>query len=303
MAEYVHRNLEETLPELEQLERVGLFSRDEIKSIIKRRTAHEYRMNRLKNDKEDFLKYIEYEKDLLNLIKKRRKKIKYYFKETDIEHAIVVRIQRLYRRLCTLFPHDLTIWLSHIRFLHEWNRMSRLSQLFTKLLKVNSRIPGLWILAAKTQLEYNNNPDDARRLLLRALRHHPNSQKLWTEYFRMELLHAYKLNKRMAILQQSQMSLEEDEASLLKGKLAKLVYKSALKAIPDNIQFRLQFAKISEEFDFTRDITDEIYDDLLADHPDKELTWNVLARRPLTFLDKKANGELSLHKIWNHPPW
>lgn len=36
----------------------------------------------------------------------------------------------------------------------------------------------------------------------------------------------------MAILQKSQMTLEEDEASLLNGELAKVVYKRAIEAIP-----------------------------------------------------------------------
>ena len=31
MAEFVQQNIEETIPELEQLERVGLFSKDDIK--------------------------------------------------------------------------------------------------------------------------------------------------------------------------------------------------------------------------------------------------------------------------------
>ena len=31
MAEYVHQNLEAMLPELEEMERVGIFSRQEIK--------------------------------------------------------------------------------------------------------------------------------------------------------------------------------------------------------------------------------------------------------------------------------
>ncbi|PIK49646.1 putative U3 small nucleolar RNA-associated protein 6-like, partial [Apostichopus japonicus] len=158
--------------------------------------------------------------------------------------------------------------------------------------------------AAKTQLEYNHNPDDARRLLLRAIRHHPKSQKIWTEYFRMELLHAYKLNQRMAILQQSQMTLEGDETSLLKGELAGVVYKKAVEAIPDDIPFRLLFAKISQDFDFAKHITDEIYKDLQTTHPEKEQTWDALARRPLTLLTKVADEsqiwktEQACHKIY-----
>uniref|UniRef100_A0AAQ4PK65 UTP6 small subunit processome component n=1 Tax=Gasterosteus aculeatus aculeatus TaxID=481459 RepID=A0AAQ4PK65_GASAC len=72
MAEIVQHRIEERIPELEQLERVGLFTKKEVKSIIKRATALEYKLHRLIVNKDDFIAYIQYEINILELIKKRR---------------------------------------------------------------------------------------------------------------------------------------------------------------------------------------------------------------------------------------
>uniref|UniRef100_A0A668AZV4 UTP6 small subunit processome component n=1 Tax=Myripristis murdjan TaxID=586833 RepID=A0A668AZV4_9TELE len=72
MAEIVQQRIEDRIPELEQLERVGLFTKNEVKSIIKRVTALEYKLHRLIINKEDFIAYIQYEINVLELIKKRR---------------------------------------------------------------------------------------------------------------------------------------------------------------------------------------------------------------------------------------
>ncbi|MEQ2177216.1 hypothetical protein GOODEAATRI_001490 [Goodea atripinnis] len=59
MAEIVQQRIEDRIPELEQLERVGLFTKKEVKSIIKRATALEYKLHRLIVNKEDFIAYIQ----------------------------------------------------------------------------------------------------------------------------------------------------------------------------------------------------------------------------------------------------
>uniref|UniRef100_A0A4W6FTQ5 U3 small nucleolar RNA-associated protein 6 N-terminal domain-containing protein n=1 Tax=Lates calcarifer TaxID=8187 RepID=A0A4W6FTQ5_LATCA len=63
MAEIVQQRIEERIPELEQLERVGLFTKKEVKSIIKRATALEYKLHRLIVNKEDFIAYIQVEQN------------------------------------------------------------------------------------------------------------------------------------------------------------------------------------------------------------------------------------------------
>lgn len=59
MADTVAYLLEEMVPELEDLERRGVFSRAEIKRIVAARREHEYRLRRRTALKADFLAAIE----------------------------------------------------------------------------------------------------------------------------------------------------------------------------------------------------------------------------------------------------
>uniref|UniRef100_A0A672M4U5 UTP6 small subunit processome component n=1 Tax=Sinocyclocheilus grahami TaxID=75366 RepID=A0A672M4U5_SINGR len=73
MADIVQQRLEDRIPALEQLERVGLFTNKEVKSMLKRSTALEYKLHRTVQSKDDFITYIQYEINVLELIKNRRK--------------------------------------------------------------------------------------------------------------------------------------------------------------------------------------------------------------------------------------
>ncbi|CAH2056590.1 unnamed protein product [Thlaspi arvense] len=74
MADVVQYRLERMVNELEDLERRGLFSRQEIAEVVRQRRKFEYRLKRPSPLKQDFLAYIEYEKqlDALRLSARRR---------------------------------------------------------------------------------------------------------------------------------------------------------------------------------------------------------------------------------------
>lgn len=73
--ERVHHQLESSLPELKDLQNKGIFSPQEIKLIIKRRTDYEIQLVRRQPRKKDFLEYIEYEMALEKLRKKRLERL------------------------------------------------------------------------------------------------------------------------------------------------------------------------------------------------------------------------------------
>jgi hypothetical protein len=73
--ERVHHQLESSLPELKDLQAKGIFSPQEIKLIIKRRTDYEIQLVRRQPRKKDFLEYIEYEMTLEKLRKKRLERL------------------------------------------------------------------------------------------------------------------------------------------------------------------------------------------------------------------------------------
>lgn len=282
MAEIVQQRIEERIPELEQLERVGLFTKKEIKSIIKKSTALEYKLHRLIVNKEDFIAYIQYEINVLELVKKRRAHIHYHFKREDIEFPIIHRINSVFRRATNKWKDDVQLWLSHVAFCKKWATKGQISKVFSSMLAIHPDKPALWIMAAKSELEDRNSSESARHLFLRALRFHPNNKKVYQEYFRMELLHCEKLRKQKKELEQAEMDTGEYEFSpeILSGKLAEVVYRDATGKIKD-AEFVITLLNIAAIFDFTKELQDSILQDLQTNYTEESVTWDFMAKREL----------------------
>ncbi|KAM8879083.1 U3 small nucleolar RNA-associated protein 6 homolog isoform 2-T2 [Spinachia spinachia] len=295
MAEIVQHRIEERIPELEQLERVGLFTKKEVKSIIKRATALEYKLHRLIVNKDDFIAYIQYEINVLELIKKRRAHIHYQFKREEIEFPVIHRINSVFRRATKKWKDDVQLWLSHVAFCKKWATKGQISKVFSSMLAIHPDKPALWILAAKSELEDRNSSESARHLFLRALRFHPKDKKVYLEYFRMELLHCEKLRKQKEELEKAEMDLGEYEFSpeILSGKLAEVVYRDATGKVKE-AEFVISLLNIAAIFDFTKELQDLILQDLQTNYAADSLTWNFMAKRELEAAG--AGGELPTAK-------
>nr|XP_055244519.1 U3 small nucleolar RNA-associated protein 6 homolog isoform X2 [Gorilla gorilla gorilla] len=266
MAEIIQERIEDRLPELEQLERIGLFSHAEIKAIIKKASDLEYKIQRRTLFKEDFINYVQYEINLLELIQRRRTRIGYSFKKDEIENSIVHRVQGVFQRASAKWKATKT----------------QLSKVFSAMLAIHSNKPALWIMAAKWEMEDRLSSESARQLFLRALRFHPECPKLYKEYFRMELMHAEKLRKEKEEFEKASMDVENPDYSeeILKGELAWIIYKNSVSIIK-GAEFHVSLLSIAQLFDFAKDLQKEIYDDLQALHTDDPLTWDYVARREL----------------------
>ncbi|XP_064180277.1 U3 small nucleolar RNA-associated protein 6 homolog [Anguilla rostrata] len=282
MAEIIQQRIEDRIPELEQLERVGLFTKNEVKAMIKKATALEYKLHRVTICKEDFITYIQHEINVLELIKKRRSRIGYHFKREEIELTIMQRINNVFRRATAKWKDDVQLWLSHVAFCKKWNTKSRLSKVFSSMLAIHPDKPALWIMAAKFEMEDRNSSESARHLFLRALRFHPKSEKIYQEYLRMELMHAEKLRKQQQELEQAKVDLGEYEfsAEIMDARLAEIVYRDATEKI-QGAEFVLSLLKIAEIFDFTKTLQDFIIQDLQSRYADDPLTWDYMAKREL----------------------
>ncbi|GAB5580762.1 U3 small nucleolar RNA-associated protein 6 homolog isoform X2 [Prionailurus iriomotensis] len=291
MAEIIQERIEDRLPELEQLERIGLFSHAEIKAIIKKASDLEYKIQRRALFKEDFINYVQYEINLLELIQRRRTRIGYSFKKDEIENSIVHRVQGVFRRASAKWKDDVQLWLSYIVFCKKWATKAQLSKVFSAMLAIHSNKPALWIMAAKWEMEDRLSSESARQLFLRALRFHPECPKLYQEYFRMELMHTEKLRKEKEEFEKAKMdvgNLDYPE-EILKGELARIIYKNSVNIIK-GAEFHVSLLTIAQLFDFAKDLQREIYDDLQALHTDDPLTWDYVARRELE-IESQPGGE------------
>uniref|UniRef100_A0A4W3HAJ9 UTP6 small subunit processome component n=1 Tax=Callorhinchus milii TaxID=7868 RepID=A0A4W3HAJ9_CALMI len=278
MAEGAQLGLEQQLPVLQQLERVGLFTHHEIRKT----SALEYKLHRRALSKEHFINFIQYEINFLELIKKRRARIGYTFKKDEIEYIIINRIHNVFKGATEKWKSDIKLWLSHIAFCKKWNNKLRLSKVFSAMLAIHPDKPALWIMAAKWELEDRTASESARHLFLRGLRFHPKSHKLYQEYFRMELMHAEKLQKEKTVLETHRdKSKSAYPKEILQGELARVVYKNAIEKIPGDAEFHLSLLTIAALFSFTQELQREILQDLQTLHTNNATTWDFLARREL----------------------
>ncbi|KAL4240664.1 U3 snoRNP protein [Mactra antiquata] len=301
MAEFVERDLEGMVPELEQMKRVGLFKKGEISQITNKRKIYEYKLRRRQKSKDDYMQYVQYETNLLALVKKRRALIGYNFKKLEIDIAIVQRIHKLFRMAISRFPEDIKLWLSYIAFAKQQNDKATVSRQYSKMLQIHNKKPDLWVSAAKYEFEHNTNPDTARSLLQRGIRFNDDSRKLWIEYYRLELMFAEQMRQRKQLLGDVREQDEEVSDAVLNGNVAKIVYTHALKSIPDDVNFILSFLPICQLFDFTKNHEEDICHELKERYSDKPVAWDALAQRCIgrnqDNLDED-DSEIKFHQVY-----
>lgn len=136
----------------------------------------------------------------------------------------------------------------------------------------------LWLDAAAWEYEGNQNMLNARALLQRALRLNGHSQKLWCEYLRLEMLYARQIRERHAVL-----GLENNanaaQKAFLEGSIASVVVDSAMKAIPEDLGFRVALARVGHEFGGMQAVLDDIYDSIATDFEADPDGCSALAER------------------------
>jgi hypothetical protein len=85
----------------------------------------------------------------------------------------------------------------------------QISHVLGRALQLHPRHVQFWIDAASWEFEVNGNSNAARVLLQRGIRFNPDSQVLWKEYFRLEVLYCVKLQQRRRVLSSNSAPEEE----------------------------------------------------------------------------------------------
>ncbi|KAF0699366.1 Aste57867_10082 [Aphanomyces stellatus] len=307
MADAVQYMMEKMIPELEDLQHLKIFSKEEVRQIVQKRRDFEYTMKRTPLRKVDCLRYIEYELNL-DALRRQRKKRMGLKKSTLSDHTGISRVHNIFDRALLKHRGDVDLWLQHIAFCKNQGSTKILSLLFTHALQVHPRNEALWIEAASWEFATNLNVDSARVLMQRSIRINPHSQKLWLEYFRLELLYVQKLRARREVLGlddkkalPKELSLdiapvegEEDDASkaadavadatsavedsrreILLGAIPKIVFHNAVQAIPSDAAFRLAFLDITNLFPsaYAKPVADAILASATMEFPTDAAVW------------------------------
>ncbi|KAI2508841.1 U3 small nucleolar RNA-associated protein 6 [Fragilaria crotonensis] len=296
MAEHVQAALDDMVAPLRDWLDRGIFSQTEIQAIVARRRESEYALRRRAARKADFLRYIESEMALESLRQLRTKKVSNRRdRKTDETAArkkngglpigdvhVVQLIHLLFIRALRKFRSDVALHLQHAAFARESKSYNKLTTIYTEALQVHPRNVGLWIEAASheffghregNKIHGGGAIQSARVLMQRGLRINSKSQDLWIQYFCLELHYLQKLRGRREILQLTNKDEEEEDALYRDAPIAVVVYKNAIKAIPDSVSFRMKFLDQCQLFPQTDVLERIITESMETDFANKPESW------------------------------
>lgn len=261
-------------PTFRKMEELGVFSDEEVRSIVKCTEDYEYILKRRELTLNEYYKYLEYEINLEKLLKirlKRQLESSQNLKDgkakarqdqlRSLESASIRHVCTIFDRAMRRFSTNMEIIQDYLNYLKDHKSYSILSEVFGKVLSLHPKTESFWLQAAVLELEKNNNVHAARILLQRSLRSNKSSQALWLKYFELECFNAAKLDER-------QMKIEiQKQKSQLQGKAGQsgssvtngamydedqltaapfVVFRHAVMAIED-IAFAAQFYDIATE--------------------------------------------------------
>jgi U3 small nucleolar RNA-associated protein 6 len=168
---------------------------EEISSIAKKRSDFEHIINARGSHPSDYLRYIEFEKNVDALRRKRIKRLGARYKGAGQR-----TIYFLYNRATRKFSGDLTLWMQYIEFARKDKAYKRLNDIFTSVARLHPTKPEIWVHAANYFMDTQADITNARSYMQRGLRFCKNSEYLWLEYAKLETIYIGKIAGRRKIL-------------------------------------------------------------------------------------------------------
>ncbi|KAF8468866.1 half-A-TPR repeat-containing protein [Kalaharituber pfeilii] len=284
MADKARYFLEQSIPELKEFEKKKIFTKEEIAAITKKRSEFEHKVNIPGCKPVDYARYVEYEMNLEALRKKRVQRLGLKGRSYTGSRKIFFILDRATRK----FHGDIGLWMQYIDFAKKEKASKVLLKVFASALKLHPMKTELWIYAARHAMEENGDMTEARSFMQRGLRFNKGSKLLWLEYTKLELVYIAKIITRRRLLgidQQEELpsnktndndeemielpaitgedlshegseedklensplnSLEDNPA--FNGAIPLAVFDSAIKEIPNDIEFIFSFFNLFASF-------------------------------------------------------
>ena len=141
--------LEQCIPEVDDLVQKNLFTKNEVNKIMRKRTDFEHRLSSRGSSISDYIRYIEYEKNVNALRLKRVKRILQSNKSNSIsDYTIQQRILYIFQRGCNKFPKELKFWslyLNHLKSKGTNASYKKIQNVYNQLLKLHPTNVDVWI--------------------------------------------------------------------------------------------------------------------------------------------------------------
>ncbi|CDO92083.1 unnamed protein product [Kluyveromyces dobzhanskii CBS 2104] len=221
--------LEQCIPEVDDLVQKKLFTKNEVNKVMKKRTDFEHRLSSRGSSISDYIRYIEYEKNVDALRVKRVKRILQSNRSNSIsDFTVQQRILYIFQRGCNKFPKELKFWslyLNHLKSKGTNASYKKVQNVYNQLLKLHPTNVEVWISCAKYEYEVHANFKSCRNVFQTGLRFNPDASKLWYEYVKFELNFVTKLLNRRKVMnlinereQELDMVQQQEEARNLNTK-------------------------------------------------------------------------------------
>ena len=207
---------EQSVPQLQELARKRIFTKEEITSIARKRSDFEHILNARGSKPQDYVRYIEFEMNLESLRRKRAKRLGV----KTSSHTGQRRLFFLLDRATKKYPGDVGLWMQYITFAQKQKSNKKVLQLLTSLLRLHPTKPELWIHAATMR---GPNITEARSYMQRGLRFCGRSEELWIEYARLEMIHVSKIAGRRQILGLDAGKIEEKNRQISEDDVEDLI--------------------------------------------------------------------------------
>ncbi|KAL8799235.1 MAG: hypothetical protein Q9182_006037 [Xanthomendoza sp. 2 TL-2023] len=199
--------IEQAVPELQELLRKKIFTKDEINSIAKKRSTFEHKLNARGSTASDYARYAEYEMNLDTLRWTRAKRLGIKSTSYNGQRRILFVLDRATRK----FHGDTALWLQYLAFARKQKAHKRVAQIITNMLRLHPTNPELWIYAANYVWDERADVTEARGYMQRGLRFCSHSKHLWMEYMKLELIYLAKISARRRVLGLDSKALQKDQ--------------------------------------------------------------------------------------------
>lgn len=175
--------LERAVPQLREFEAKGIFTADEIRSLVRKRTDFEHLVLSPGNKPSDWLNYAAWEKSLEKLRAKRCRRLQI---RTSSKHTGEGRIFGILERAVNRHPGSLELWKEYLAYAKDLKATKRYRKVMSRALRMHPAKPELWVMAGRRSA-HNGDMQAARAFFMRGARFCTRDATVWLEYARCEM--------------------------------------------------------------------------------------------------------------------
>ncbi|KXX77406.1 U3 small nucleolar RNA-associated protein 6 [Madurella mycetomatis] len=175
--------LERAAPQLREFEEKEIFSKEEIRSLVTKRSDFEHLVLSPRTKPTDFLAYVDWERSLDRLRAKRCARLRI---RSSSAHASQARTFGIFERAVLKHPGCVPLWRAYLDFAAEAKASKRWRRIATRALRLHPTDAGLWALAGRRAAQAGDM-ERARAHFLRGCRFCRGEATLWIEYARCEM--------------------------------------------------------------------------------------------------------------------